>query len=212
MADFNAIGRPQLATGIGRLYGVDMPRVSVIGSEIQLTTSPWERPEFWALLGGSLGWGLASLDALAGNASHVQLLNPAQSGVLLIVEKVWLNNDAGSATYITLAIDSSTVLTTSTGGWVNRDLRRANTTGGSGSLAGRIRTQHGVVAITGSVIAQVLQAAFTTAVYDLDLVLPPGWSVRVFLGPSSAPIVNQQIRCTFIGRERAAPQTELTNL
>jgi len=151
VADFNQVGNPQLAGGIGRLYGVNFPSLSVISSEISITTSPWERPEFWALLGGGLG--VANVEAAApgaGNFAAAALHNPTGSGVLLIAEWVTFHNTGGGTRRIRYGL-KRTALTGSTGAWVNRDWRRMSTTGGGGGLACRLLTETGVgAAVTGN--------------------------------------------------------------
>jgi len=212
MADFNRVGNPQLASGIGRLYGVDFPELGVLGSEIQVTTSPWERPEFWALLGGGLGIGVGISAANAGFASQVQLYNPVGSGVLLILEQLHITNQNAAGGFFTVALQS-TQLSGSTGAWVNRDVRRANTTGGAGGLACRIRTENAAaIAIVGSVVSQPIIRTLETLILYLDYVIPPGWGIETFAGPTTGPVANQQMVATFIGRERAAPPAELQQL
>jgi hypothetical protein len=95
----------------------------------------------------------------------------------------------------------------STGAWINRDLRRANTTGGSGSLAMRIRTEQTAAPGFAAQYHTWTQLAFQTDQFELDLVLPPGWGLSVV--PTNQ---NTLVNALFIGRERPAPPPEIDSL
>lgn len=209
MADFNRVGNPQLASGIGRLYGVDFPQLGVVGSEIQITTSPWERPEFWALLGGSIAHGFTRLAAVAGIPSQTMLFNPVGSGVLLIVESVLFANGGGSTRFFSVNLKNDSAGFSSTGAWSNRDLRRATTTGGAGGCGCRILTNNATATTFNAAGPFLVLAAGQWALLPLDFVLPPGWGLCAVIGTPGFIVLNEQLDCGFFGRERPAPQTEL---
>lgn len=202
MADFNAIGNPRPASAIGRLYGVEFPSVPVIGSEVQIVTSPWERPEFWALQGGGLGMGSAEQGpGGAGTRSKIQIFNPNNSGVLLTLDRVVLSDIATKS--IRGFLGTNAIGSPSTQ-WINRDTRRATLITGGGGLAGQIRP----IADPGTAGAQqclIIVARDIAVQVDLDIVLSPGWGF--FFAPDTD---NTSISLTIFGRERPLPPTELS--
>ena len=208
MTEFNSIGNPALATGLGRLFSVDRPRVGMISPDIQLTTSLWERPEFWALAGGGLAAANFSMAAQAATQGQAVIYNPTGSGVLITVDQFGICNDTAAAELFNWGVCLAAGVPLSvTGSWSNKDLRRSPTAADArGSLAGivRISVPTGGGAM-GQVHGWVQVPANNTFVLPVDYVLPPGWAFMVATG-----VVNKQLRGWFSGRERPAPQTKLS--
>lgn len=87
--DLNRLGRGQFGNAFARIFGVDdLDGVGSLAPEIMPTSSLWERPEFWALIGGNLCQVGATLLGGAGFNATVQIENPANSGVLAIAELI----------------------------------------------------------------------------------------------------------------------------
>lgn len=209
MSNFNALGA---RGGISRALELLTDQqaggaVTTLAPELQPIVDPWRRPENWALLGGTLGMGFAAVAAGgAGTRSIAQLHNPTDSGVLGILESVWITNASGAVQGYALHWITA-ALTTSTGGWSNRDTRRATTTGLSGSLGMRIRTQNNAALASNAQLSNIALLNFTTIIIPLDIVIQPGRGFAVC--PETDNVV---LSCTFVGRELSLSRKLLSNL
>lgn len=193
--DLNKIGRGVLGNAFARLYGLDDTNaVGTLAPEIMPVVSIWERPEFWALVGGSLG--VARRAIVAGGAGVFQkalLLNPPGSGILLIVERVWNNT---TETEMHFGLRSGPLGLYSLSDVFHRDTRRiwgvATNTGLGAQWGLHTGASEGV--IHGSVVGHGEGL--------LEYVLSPGWGI-VFQSPS-----NGALDMTVFFRERAAGKDE----
>lgn len=184
-------------------------RSAIVSPEIGVNVDLFSRPELWALHGGSLMWGL--LDGLgaggAGFRSQVALSMVPATRSLFVLERLILSSTTAESLFLGW---SSTDLTSSTGNLVGRDTRRFTTTGGSAPATARIRTQNNAaLANLATNTAAVVVAVNGTVILDLDAVIGPGWSLRVFASADNLAIVS---RLTFIGRERSCTPDELAVL
>ena len=202
MADFNAINRPWLAAGVPRLFGVDMPRVPVVGSEVQIVASPWDLPEQWALLGGGLGSG--SFSQVGAVAACVGLYNPPSSGVLVCVDKAILYNANGTNGGFQVGVYKG-FLTTVTSNWQNRDMRRVSGVQAQGGLVAQLQSQDNPALVGAARLAQVGILGASTFTWDSGVVLAPGWLFWALMVTGAGTL-----HTTFIGRERPVPESELS--
>lgn len=193
--ELNRIGHGRLADSFGKLYGVsELGAVPTIAPELMPVCSIWERPEFWALLGGRLVSGRFVQPAGgAGNVGFGEIVNAVQGEkhVLCIIDRLLI----GSA----ILIEWAASLGISSGGTpvvqTLRDQRFSESGVGSGSMT----------ATTGIVVDFVLSggAMLGPAVIPLDIILPPG--ARFTLkGP-----VNVAMGVTVEWRERSCTEEEL---
>lgn len=171
--DLNKIGRPLFGSVFARIFGVDeLNAVSTLAPEVLPVTSPWERPEFWALLGGSLGTARLNQSAVAANFSSAGIVNPNGSGVLVIVERVLRILPVAGAFVDYGTLRSQQALTSIVSSFDHRDLRRASATVAAGLGARPVIGAHVGAAynITGAI---PVEAAGWT---PLDVILAPGQS------------------------------------
>lgn len=204
---FNEIqGRvwPELAR---RLFGG--ARVYQVAPELGVQVDLFSVPELWALHGGSLMMGLVPGVAAGGAGFRSQMalsMIPAASS-LFVLEKLILT----TATQDNLLLAwSSTELTASTGNLVGRDTRRFTTAGGSAPAGARLRTQNNAaIANIASNVAQFIVPANTVTVIPLEVVIGPGWSLRIVQTADNTAI-NTSV--TWVGRERSVTVDELAVL
>lgn len=205
MADFNAIGNPFLAGALGRLFGVERPQVPVISSEVQFTTSPWERPEFWALAGGALAFGQHDVPAAgAGQRSNLQVRNPTNSGIIAIVEECWFQANVSQGYQVFVCSDEFPLIST---GWSARDTRLAQQGGIHLAPLGTKLRYGAWVGFTGALLYQYPAPAATQFVRldNLSIVLSPGWGLGI-----RPTVDNAGFSAGFTVRERPAPTPELS--
>lgn len=193
--------------GLAAALGLEeQPGVRTVAPEVMPTFSFGTPHELFGLLGPSM-WGVISGLAAggAGNRSQMAIENPANSGRLLMLDRIYFFTSVDEN--LTAAI-SQTPLTTSTGNLVERDLRWARTAGGSGGHVARLRTQiNAALANVASNVGGIRSLAARPMALQLDCVLPPSWSFRIFANADNTAINSNVV---FFARERAAPARELT--
>ena len=200
----NKIGRPLFSNVFARVFGVDeLDAVSTLAPEVMPTTSPWERPEFWALLGGSLCGGRASMAAVVGQNSAVGIGNPAGSGVLTILERVILRS-AVACTFGVRGFDEGifNVLVAP----IHRDTRRASSSGGpfNAGIGTRIRQGSNAGDMVGGNVLFV-----ATGPLDIPLEMVLAEATMLAISPGT---LNVAVEAAFIFRERAAMPDELDRI
>jgi hypothetical protein len=190
----NRIGQGNLGNAFARLYQLDdLNAIPGVAPEILPVSSIWERPELWALTGGTLG-AIRSQAAApgAGQARYLGLWNPATSGSLLVVEQLII------ATAI--LIIWGTRLAGSVGTPIgHRDTRKRIPPGFFGMAAGA-EVNFGA---TGTILSATLGAMTGPAIVPLDYVIQPGDGFAVQAPDNTAIDVTLHARC------RAAADTEL---
>lgn len=197
----NRIGRPLFANVFARIFGVDeQDAVSTVAPEVMPTTSPWERPEFWALIGGQFGQGSTAAGAFgAGTQNRVALQNPANSGVLIIVEAVRLNN--ASEYTLQLVQGGSLGFGFTSVGASHRDSRRRGSTLFDG-IAGQVGALNG-----GAPLAMTAPSRWTGPVtIEIPFIIEPNFHLHIQGGD------NQATDVSVLWRERAAQPDELIRL
>lgn len=158
-----------------------------------------DRPEFKFLGGETLGMGFGDAAAGAANYSHVGLINPVGSGVLVVVERVLLAlTAAGSIGQIGLQAIGATAWSTAHA--YMRDTRGypASGSGQTSALTGTF-----VGADLGAAHGYLWQQPLGANRIDLDMVLSPGFVALVRPGT-----VNQRCVATWFFRERPIELSE----
>lgn len=190
-----------------RLFGG--ARTPSVAPEIGIQVDMFSRPELWALHGGSLVIGLVDGVAAggAGFRSQCSLSMITATRSICILENLIVSSGAVEVLYLYL---SQTELTSSTGNLVTRDTRRVTTTGGSAPATARIWTKNNAaLSGTATTISRIFCAGNDTHIIPLDLVIGPGWSVRVTAATDNTAIVSA---LTFVARERVCTPDELAIL
>lgn len=183
--------------GVAIQFGQDEQEgVPTLAPELVPVSDIHQRPEQWALHGGTLLYGFVQVSA-GGAGNHAQAaVEPAadsdgRATELVIVEEIII---IPSAAQIYSVHTSTTALGTSTGNLVARDARRIVTAGGSGASGTRIRTSNSIPAAglnatlwtTG--IAVLATEVGVPIHIPLDFVLVAPWSIRVIATTANTPL------------------------
>lgn len=195
------MGRGILGNAIARIFRLDdINAISSVAPEVMPTVSLWERPEFWALAGGSFGVCRVARVGVASETQKALLLNPASSGVLTIVERIL--PDSGSTIYFGMAPPSALpdVGTYIQSSVAHRDSRRVWEFAPLSGLATQLHYASGVT----SGIAQ--GSLSVEAEIELGYILSPGWGLH-FQGNAET-----DLGFTLFFRERSADSGELNVL
>lgn len=197
--DVNRIGRGILGNALARLHGLDeLNAVGSLAPEIMPTVSIWERPEFWALVGGSLGvCRVFMIGGTGGSYQKARLYNPPKSGVLVIVEE--LIPSTGSR--IHYGLQQSDLGNYVASNVFHRDSRRV----WAGNVNTGLAAQLGIL---GSVSSSGVIHGENAGEQPLTLnyILAPGWSIHL-QGDAEADLA-----FTLHWRERSAGADELSVL
>lgn len=192
----NDIGRPLFGNVFARIFGVDeLNAVKQLAPEVLPVTSPWERPEFWAFLGGRLCCDFSDVGAVAAQLGAVTLTNPANSGIMAIVTRVVVGVATTPVWGVNLGDGGGTEL------GLSRDMRTQRAGGAAGLAAGvgcRLN------ATTNVSFAWIRSGVLQPGVNDLEVILSPGSMFGV-----GGDTVNTQLRCGLEWRERPAMDDEL---
>lgn len=193
----NQIGSGAFGNFFARLLNVDgqMP-VRELAPEVMPVTSPWERPEFWALLGGRLGHGHSAAAAGgAGVASFFYAFVPTGSSQIAVIERIIL----GSAVVYTWGLTPANAGFNTVIG-AHRDTRNIFNPAAVGNGLGVSLREGSAV---GGIISAPHGSILGPAVVPIDQILTAGWAFGVD-GPD-----NTAINVTIQWRERNTVDTEL---
>lgn len=174
--------------------------VERLSETLNPTINLWQLPE-WALLRGERIWGVEpSQPAVAGEFSAVGIFNPANSGLMVVVDEISMPPSATTVSYEASLGPNVVFAATSTPN--SRDSRVALLSGVQcGSFA-----HHSVAHIgSGALIAIFGVGTNTYSRYPVNVVLSPGFFFQI-----SATTANAAVQCNFFGRERPAFAGELT--
>lgn len=194
---------PRYAEALKRLLGLkDYPVAPTVATELLpvLVAEQLTRPEFQRMAGVRIASGSISVPADAGNVSNVQLLNPAGSNTLVVVERCVIS--AGAASVVVVGFRAS-ALTTLTGNTSHRDTRNRSNPGNNLGLRAQVRTQLAPATLVTTFWLTARLSANQFVDVPMDVVLAAGDGMVV--SPSA---VNLEARCTFFWRERPLEPSE----
>jgi len=195
----NRIGRPQLGNAFARVFGLD--DINTIGSvapEVMPVLSLAERPEYWQLLGGRLMSVYAEVGALAGAQGCVALVNPTNSGILVIVE------DALTDASCTWGANSGDPAIAAAAAGFNRDLRNASGGGSAGIRGAAVRVETDAEAVPPLVSMGYVPLVTLT---PIDLIVPPGFYFML-----TVIAQNSALRSQIRWRERPVMTQDLASV
>jgi len=155
-----------------------------------------DRPE-WAFLAGEMLCAATTQSGpVAAQISQCQIFNPANSSVLLVLEKIFFFVIGANQSVVT--INRTQTLAAASGAGSARDFRY-----GIGGVSNARITGVTPAGASTTVFAQLTQPLLTTSVWDVPLIIAPGNGVNVNVGT-----VNMGLACTFIWRERVLELSE----
>lgn len=181
MAGFNEIQ-------VGRFNGVlhkllDMkegaPAPSLSSDVIPTLCLENDRPEYKFLGGERLAAGVSDLVATAGQQAYARLRNPANSGVLCILEQAIITV-AASTDIVEIRIQTESQAFSATGLKAARDRRMAAALGGGGDAVTCIVETLSSAVTVGALVGRVrldAAAGFQPLVYNVPWVLGPSDSI-----------------------------------
>lgn len=190
------MGRGILGNAIARIFRLDdINAISSVAPEVMPVVSLWERVEFWALAAGSLGVARVARVGVASEFQKAVLLNPPNSGILTIVERIV--PFSGSTIFFGLVPGNPGYAQSSV--W-HRDTRRIWGGQPATGLGTQLHTASGVTSgiADGSISSE--------GSFQLDYILSPGWGLH-FQGDSETDLF-----FTLFFRERSADLGELNIL
>lgn len=158
-----------------------------------------DRPEFAYLADAMLQWGALTTTAVLAERAWVRLLNPADSGVIVVVEAI--QPVPLSSTHVDVTTGGTDVATADISGPFNRDFRLDTIV----SRIGAVHLQGGTDAVkTGQLVWRFPPTGVTQAMYDpCPVIVDPGRFLDVANLSS-----NVQLTCAFRWRERAMERSE----
>lgn len=206
MALFNEIGVPRFNAILNKLLQMkDSAPAPQLASEIMaVIVLESDRPEFKFLGGEKLAIGFGAAALTAGQFSGVKLFNPANSGLLLVLEKVYVLSSVANSWVIRRASNN---FATTTNTQLSRDTRFGTTE----IPAGVIQTDITTAAVTSGAQIGFLPGIQSGAagnqisnVYDMPHIFTPGQGIVIHPG-----VVAADVSCMFCWRERASEPSEL---
>lgn len=206
MAGVNEMQTGQrLQTALAQRYGIQSPVSPALATELFPTievSSQGIDPELQFLQGTTLCVGLVLDPAVVAQESHVGLENPANSGVIAVVDQITINNQAGANQDFVLAIEGGALVASDANfsGWV-RDSRY----GEARRTVCQLVTLTGVVA-PGTIVWSIRILNNSSATIEIPWVLAPQSRLWMFPVTSSQKAAEMGI----IWRERPIEQWELT--
>jgi len=159
-------------------------------------------PEMYLLRGERLAIGRANQGGGgAATRSRIQLLNPAGSQSLVIIESIWVDLFTSTDDILLFQTNPVVVYATASNTEHSRDMRQPLS---PGRLVGEIhQTATGAIP-TGNIIATRRHVANVGELFEIPFVLSPGTELTATMSAD-----NQPINVTFVWRERAAEGSEL---
>jgi len=167
-----------------------------------VTVQEWEDDLFWAR-DERLAWADIRLAGVASQFAHAQLLNPAGSDALVILEKIFV--DTSSTGVVSIAALTGALPSGVRAASSPRDQRFQAIPSIGATVAQPITVSN--VALLGSASnAEVITGDLFTHEFKLGTILPPGESVVI-----RNTQVNKILGVTWFWRERTAEGTELVS-
>lgn len=207
MAIYNEILVGRFARGLQKLFGIkgSVPAKQLSG-EVMPMHPLLNGAENRYLEGWSRFMNGANLAGSAGNVNGVRLRNPATSNVVVVFEKLGLNNPSASAYAITLSFGPSTTDLPSP--FAQTGARLDNRGNPSPSLVASFTQVPAITALASSfLVGNVAVNAF----YDFigtdiqEITLLPGDAIQI-----QSNVVNLQSMWTWMWRERFLEESERT--
>jgi len=189
---------------VGRFNGVLSKLLGITGAPAPVSATDVfpmlalevDRPEWHFLGGGRICMGGTYVAAVAAQTQAVQLYNPVDSGVLVVIDS--LQAHRGSSGNIIVKIGSAALASSSAGRGV-RDTRAY----GQAPTA-QVRYQSAVATPTGTSVGYVYDySSSPTARIEAGIVLSPGYGVSLY--PDAQ---NVSMLAEFFWRERAMEPSE----
>jgi len=156
-------------------------------------------PELLVYAGWNAAFRSTAIGGVAGNENASQLFNPAGSGKIIVLTKVYVRSSVISVVNFTT---STTPLTSSNGFGVLRDFRA--TSGVPAAAVGNTRVQTGIsIAAGGTLFIRSDRTMELEDVNGLAILIPgTGWSIGTITQ-------NTALTVSYFWRERVAEQSEL---
>ena len=210
----NELGSAGISSALqGRYETRGEAPIFALGSElfpVVGASDSWMDPELHFGSGSRLAWFNTALQPTAGQFACSHLTNPANSGVIAVVQRVVMVNRAAAATVRqTMRVEGGPLSVAAGAAGVVRDSRYGF---GTTAAVGTARTSlsAGSISLAALVGAQVFSCLLTatrpTIVFDIPVVLGPGSRLWVTGGS-----VDVQVETTYVWRERKIEQGELRN-
>jgi hypothetical protein len=159
-------------------------------------------PELYALRGEKLWHGFGFRQATAGQFSGASLFNPADSGMLVIVQCIWIGNDQVAARQYNLYGPGTGAITFDTAGTATTTPRDSRYRGES--IVAQL-TAGSIGVIPGTSVGEFRHPANDQVRYDIPWILSPNNRITVF-----GDVQNNEVEVIFEWRERPAERSELT--
>lgn len=188
-----AVGLGDLEEGLSRLGETLMPVVN-----------PWELAEWARLRGERWFTDFVSVAGVAGNNSHVGIINPAGSGNLVVIDQYQISGGLAAAQVMILTVAAESVYAAIAGFLETPvdpiDLREPNSFAGANASMRTFKFTGTNAGIVGRNLRQhVVQAATDGFWEPAGIVLPPGTGCALVV-----TAVNTAGGVNFLGRERKA--------
>lgn len=194
----------RLQAALAQRYGIQSPVAPALATEvfpvIQVSDQQID-PELQFLQGSTLCIGTVRDPGVVAQESHVGLENPANSGVMCVVQGIEIVNDTGGSQNYSIAIEGGALVASDANfsGWV-RDSRLGQTK----RTVCQLITLTGVVA-PGTIVYEQKLLDARTIFFSHPFILAPQSRVWVFPLTSS----NKAALANFIWRERRIETWEL---
>lgn len=198
----NEIQAARYSSALHKLLGIgEGAPVPTLAPELIATLAlEVDRPEWKYLAGERLCAGGGADAAVAGENSHVAMVNPLQSQAIIVIERVIMVPSGATSLYTGQAVRPSGAGTAQLGsGFLDQRWPL-----GSGVTTGQVwtKTQAGVAVVT-TMDRRPAVAGNAERIIDYPIVLPPGGCHMV-----AAVTVNTTLTVNYIWRERNIEPTE----
>lgn len=207
MARYNEILVGRFARGVQKIFGVkgEVP-VASLGGEIQVVHPVFSGAEHRYLEGWDRFGFFVQQAAVAAQAGAIQLRNPAQSGVIAVIEKLLYSNSGGAADAPVVsvgntAVDLATVFNLNANNLDNRSRPGSSLIGSRQTAVGQPNLTTGIATIQAA-------ALFNWDFIGTDIqefVVLPGSAVRIISQTN-----NNALTLSAIWRERFIEESERT--
>jgi len=192
----------QISRAAARAYGLgdEETGLSRLGETLQLVADLWSRPE-WAFLRNEKLWMVNPSQAgVAAEFAQVGIRNPTGSGLVVVVDRLWMRQAISAFVWEWRIAASSAVDATA-----NPNSRDTRNRPAASSNVQTVSIAHSSAARLGFLLGSSGHPnSSESRLYPADIVLSPGFDF--YVGPDT---VNQAANVTFVGRERRAFPGEL---